>query len=335
MHRRAAVEGARAAGSLQRAAPLAPCAAICASLLEMETRRHGADDFVQLARRAYADAAAMAGGAVTSQHLVQALAKNNAELARELNFPAEAFLSDDERSKLFGANAASDAPPPHLRAAALFAGLRGVVPRPRSARVPRRGADRSLPDQRDDFIVRRPSHKLALRLYAGRDGDEALSWRQLPRLHLHPDTPRDEEGRRLDARFRRNAKASLSDFEGDAGHPLAAHPRLVRERAYARAAVDAATAQLAADAAVKRVAARDRFRRAARAEIRAPARRSSALERTAARTAPRRAPAGAPRRRRPRRPRRLRPRSRGRRRSSPPVAATTMNTITGCVPAVG
>ena len=62
---------------------------------------------------------------------------------------------------------------------------------------------------------------------------------------------------------------SLSDFEGDAGHPLAAHPRLVKERAYARAAVDAATAQLAADAAVKRVAARDRFRRAARAEIRA------------------------------------------------------------------
>ena len=39
---------------------------------------------------------------------------------------------------------------------------------------------------------------------------------------------------------------SLSDFEGDAGHPLAAHPRLVRDRAYARAAVDAATAQLAA-----------------------------------------------------------------------------------------
>ena len=185
VHRRAAVEGARAAGSLQRAAPLAPCAAICASLLEMETRRHGADDFVALARRAYADAAAMAGGAVTSHHLVGALSQNNAELARELNFPAEAFLSDDERSKLFGAKAASDAPPPHLRAAALFAGLRGVVPRPRSARVPRRGADRSLPDQRDDFIVRRPSHKLALRLYAGRDGDEALSWRQLPRLHIY------------------------------------------------------------------------------------------------------------------------------------------------------
>ena len=62
---------------------------------------------------------------------------------------------------------------------------------------------------------------------------------------------------------------SLSDFEGDAGHPLAAHPRLVKERAYARAAVDAATAQLAADAPVKRVAARDRFHPAARAEIRA------------------------------------------------------------------
>ena len=245
----------------------------------------------------------MAGGAVTAHHLVGALSQNNAELARELNFPAEAFLSDDERNKLFGAKAANDAPPSHLRAAALFAGLRGVVPRPRSARVPRRGADRSLPDQRDDFIVRRPSHKLALRLYAGRDGDEALSWRQLPRLHLHPDTPRDEEGRRRDARFRRNANMSLSDFEGDAGHPLAAHPRLVRERAYARAAVDAATAQLAADAAVKRVAARDRFRRAARAEIRGPRGESSGPERGVAAPAPAAAPAGAPARRRPRRPR--------------------------------
>ena len=47
----------------------------------------------------------------------------------------------------------------------------------------------------------------------------------------------------------------------------------MRDRACARAAVDAAAARLAADAAVKRVAARDRFRRAARAEIARPARR--------------------------------------------------------------
>ena len=164
------------------------------------------------------DAATMAGGAVTSHHLVEALSPKQRGTREELNFPAEAFCPRTNVRNSSGRKrrrcAAGDP-----RAAALFAGLRGVVPRPRSARVPRRGADRSLPDQRDDFIVRRPSHKLALRLYAGRDGDEALSWRQRRGCTLHPDTPRDEEGRRATRRFRRNAKASLSDFEGDAGHP--------------------------------------------------------------------------------------------------------------------
>ena len=122
----------------------------------------------------------------------------------------------------------------------------------RGARAFEEGADRSLPDQRDDFVPERASHKLALRLYAGKDGDEALSWRQLPRLHLHPDTPRDEEGRRPRRALPEKRQHVSERLRGRCGPPARGAPEEVKERETASVPGRRADGvQLAADAAVK------------------------------------------------------------------------------------
>ncbi|KAH8076603.1 hypothetical protein JL721_616 [Aureococcus anophagefferens] len=183
------VEGGEARGSNARAQALGPVAMALLPLLKLERRLHTTKEFLAIAKKVYAKADPSGKSKATASTLLDTLRRDGGSLATELNLPPVFNPPLDGYTR---------PDPNHVLCRRFFNGLKGVVHRPRSARVRSgRFPKRRTKDQEAQDVPLRDGAKPG-KLFAdgvresGRFGDDLLErapWLLKPPATTQPFRP--------------------------------------------------------------------------------------------------------------------------------------------------